>query len=108
MFAVYIYVVLLLSHLMACYMRYVCEWYPNGSPRFDGLSMLSYWNTFSFTDKHPEHFDYFKKYMFYLYFGSAAICNQNYADQRPYTEWEEYGAVIGSSIGRIILAFTCT
>jgi hypothetical protein len=53
-------------------------------------------------------YDRFKKYMFYLYFGTAVTCNQNYADQRPYTEPEEYGAVLASVIGRVILAFTCT
>jgi hypothetical protein len=36
MFAVYIYLVILLSHILACYMAYVCEWYPKNSPRFDG------------------------------------------------------------------------
>lgn len=108
MFAVYIYLVILLSHFLACYMAYVCEWYPKKSPRFDGLSLLSMYELLGFYDKDPINYDRFKKYMFYLYFGTAVTCNQNYADQRPYTEPEEYGAVICSVIGRVILAFTCT
>jgi len=36
MFSVYFYFMTALSHLLACYMAYVCEMYPKDSPRFDG------------------------------------------------------------------------
>jgi hypothetical protein len=76
MFAVYIYIMTALAHILACYIAYVAEMYPTQtSPRFDGLSLISKYKTYAFADGDPMHYDRLKKYFFYIYYGTKLACN---------------------------------
>lgn len=109
MFAVYIYMMTALAHILACYMAYVSEMYPTqNSPRFDGLSLISKYNTYTFADGDPMKYNRLKKYFFYIYYGTKLSCNQNYGDTNPYTEAEEWASMLAVFLGRTILAFSCT